>query len=417
MSKSIINLSGLIFKWILICFIVGILAGASSSLFLYTLNVATDFREAHLWMVFLLPIAGLAIGYLYHYYGNGVSKGNNVILEEYEKPHTIIPLKMAPMVYIGTILTHLFGGSAGREGTAVQMSTAIADQFTGVFKLTAQERKIILIIGISGGFASVFGTPLTGAIFAIEVLYFSGVSFKSIIPSFLTAYIAYFTVEFFQIPHTHYPHPYIPELHLELLPWLLLVGILFGLTARIFSTSVHYFSEIANEYISFPPLRPFIGGLIFALAIYFTGATQYLGLGIPTILESFQTAQTGDVFLLKILATAFILGMGFKGGEVTPLFFIGATLGSALAVFVPLPLSLLAAMGFVAVFSGATHTPIACTIMGIELFGIECGIYVGIACFVAYFFSGYLGIYQSQIVKGPKHLVYHFLTHRNLKNL
>ena len=185
----------------------------------------------------------------------------------------------------------------------------------------------------------------------------------------------------------------------------------------MFSTSVHYFSERAKEFISFPPLRPFIGGLIFAAIIYVTGATQYLGLGIATILESFQTAQTGDVFLLKLIATAFILGMGFKGGEVTPLFFIGATLGSALAVFVPLPLSLLAAMGFVAVFSGATHTPIACTIMGIELFGIECGIYVGIACFVAYFFSGYLGIYQSQIVKGPKHLVYHFLTNRNLKNL
>ena len=407
----------LFFKWILICLIVGILAGASSSLFLYTLNVATDFREGHLWMVFLLPIAGLAIGYLYHYYGNGVSKGNNVILEEYEKPHTIIPLKMAPMVYIGTILTHLFGGSAGREGTAVQMSTAIADQFTGVFKLTEKERKIILIIGISGGFASVFGTPITGAVFAIEVLYFSRVSFKSIIPSFLTAYIAYYTVEFFQIPHTIYPKPFVTEMNLQIIPWLLFAGILFGLTARMFSTSVHYFAEKAKEFISFPPLRPFIGGLIFALAIYFTGATQYLGLGIPTILESFQTAQTGDVFLLKLIATAFILGMGFKGGEVTPLFFIGATLGSALAVFVPLPLSLLAAMGFVAVFSGATHTPIACTIMGIELFGIECGVYVGIACFVAYFFSGYLGIYQSQIVKGPKHLVYHFLTHRNLKNL
>ena len=165
-------------------------------------------------------------------------------------PQQTIPLKMAPMVYIGTILTHLFGGSAGREGTAVQMSTAIADQFTGIFKLSQQERKVILISAISAGFASVFGTPITGAVFAIEVLYFSSVSFKSIIPSFLTAYIAYFTVEFFQIPHTHYQHPYIPELHLELLPWLLLVGILFGLTARIFSTSVHYFSEIAKEFIS-----------------------------------------------------------------------------------------------------------------------------------------------------------------------
>ena len=407
----------LFFKWILICLIVGILAGASSSLFLYTLNLATHFRESHLWMVFLLPFAGLAIGYLYHYYGNGVTKGNNVILEEYENPHKIIPLKMAPMVYIGTILTHLFGGSAGREGTAVQMSTAIADQFTGIFKLSKQERKIILIIGISGGFASVFGTPLTGAIFAIEVLYFSRVSFKSIIPSFLTAYVAYYTVEFFQIPHTHYQQPYIPELHLQTIPWLILAGILFGLTARMFSTTVHFFSEKAKEFISFPPLRPFFGGLLFAAVIYFTGATQYLGLGIPTIVESFQTAQTGDVFLLKLIATAFILGMGFKGGEVTPLFFIGAALGSALSAFVPLPVSLLAAMGFVAVFSGATHTPLACTIMGIELFGLESGIYVAIVCITAYFFSGYLGIYTAQNVKGPKHVVYHYLRFRNLKNL
>ena len=417
MSKSIINLSGLIFKWILICFIVGILAGASSSLFLYTLNWATNYRESHLWMIFLLPVAGLIIGLLYHYYGKDVIKGNNVILEEYENPRKIIPLKMAPMVYVGTILTHLFGGSAGREGTAVQMSTAIADQFTGIFKLTETERKIILIIGISGGFASVFGTPLTGAVFAIEVLYFSRVSIKSIVPSFLTAFIAFYTVEFIQIPHTHYPKPYIPELHLQLIPWLIFAGIVFGLTARIFSTTVHYFSQKAKDLIAYPPLRPFLGGLIFTAVIYFTGATKYLGLGIPTILESFKHVQEGDVFLLKLIATTFILGVGFKGGEVTPLFFIGATLGSALSIFVPLPVSLLAAMGFVAVFSGATHTPIACTIMGIELFGWQSGIYVGIACFIAYFFSGYLGIYESQVVKGPKHYVYHFLSNKNLKNL
>lgn len=415
--KIIVQFFLQIIKWIVICIIVGILAGASSSLFLYTLNLATDFRESHLWMVFLLPVAGLLIGYLYHFYGNGVTKGNNVILEEYENPRKIIPLKMAPMVYIGTILTHLFGGSAGREGTAVQMSTAIADQFTEVFKLTKKERKIILVIGISGGFASVFGTPMTGAIFAIEVLYFSRISLKSIIPSFFTAYIAFYTVAFFHVPHTHYPKPYLPQIHLQIIPWLIFAGILFGLTARMFSTTVHYFSERAKEFISYPPLRPFFGGLVFAVGIYFSGATQYLGLGIPTILKSFEHVQAGDVFLIKLVATAFILGTGFKGGEVTPLFFIGAALGSALSIFVPLPVSLLAAMGFVAVFSGATHTPIACTIMGIELFGWQSGVYVGIACFVAYFFSGYLGIYESQVVKGPKHIVYHFLTNRNLKNL
>jgi len=400
-----------------LCVVVGLLAGASSALFLYTLHLATNFRENHLWLVFLLPIAGLLIGYLYHYYGKDIAKGNNLILEEYEAPQNTIPLKMMPMVYIGTILTHLCGGSAGREGTAVQMSSAIADQFTAVFGLTKRERKTLLIIGISGGFASVFGTPLAGAVFALEVLYFSRISYRSVIPSFLTAYIAYYTVAFFEIPHLIYPKPYVPQIHLQIIPWLLFVGILFGLTARIFSTTLHYFSKKATEFITYPPLRPFFGGLIFAAVIYFTGATHYLGLGLPTILESFQIAQVGDVFLLKLIATAFILGVGFKGGEVTPLFFIGATLGSALSVFVPLPVSLLAAMGFVAVFAGATHTPIACTIMGTELFGFECGLYLGIACFIAYFFSGYLGIYESQVVKGPKHLLYHFLTSRNLKNL
>jgi H+/Cl- antiporter ClcA len=401
----------------ILCILVGLLAGASSALFLYTLHLATNYRESHLWLVFLLPIAGLLIGYLYHYYGKDVAKGNNLILEEYEAPQNTIPLKMMPMVYIGTILTHLCGGSAGREGTAVQMSSAIADQFTAVFGLTKRERKTVLIIGISGGFASVFGTPLTGAVFALEVLYFSRISYRSVIPSFLTAYIAYYTVGFFPIPHLIYPKPYIPQIHLQIIPWILFAGILFGLAARMFATTVHYFSKKARDLISYPPFRPFFGGLIFAAAIYFSGATQYLGLGLPTILQSFRIAQAGDVFLLKLVATAFVLGMGFKGGEVTPLLFIGAALGSALSIFVPLPVSLLAAMGFVAVFAGATHTPLACTIMGIELFGLQSGIYVGAACFTAYFFSGYMGIYESQVVKGPKHLVYHFLTNRNLKNL
>lgn len=415
--QSISTFSKIILKWLVLCIVVGVLAGASSALFLYTLNWATDFRNSHLWLIFLLPVGGLFIGLLYHYYGKEVAKGNNLILEEYEKPEKTIPLKMAPLVYFGTILTHFFGGSAGREGTAVQMSAAIADQFTGIFKLSEQERRIILIIGISGGFASVFGTPLTGAVFAIELLYFSRVSLKSIIPSFLTAYIAFYTVAFFQIPHTHYPHPEIPEITLQIILWVVLVGILSGLSARLFSTSVHFFSAKAKTIVSYPPLRPFFGGLIYAAVIYFTSAYKYVGLGIPTIVDSFSVVQGGEVFMLKILATTFILGTGFKGGEVTPLFFIGATLGSALSLFVPLPIALLAALGFVAVFSGATHTPLACTIMGIELFGIESGIYVAIACFIAYFFSGSLGIYQSQVVKGPKHVVYHFLKHRNLKNL
>ncbi|MES2853789.1 MAG: voltage-gated chloride channel family protein, partial [Bacteroidota bacterium] len=385
-------------KWILICVLTGIFSGSASAFFLVALDWVTQYREHNNWMIWLLPIGGLIIGLLYYYWGKSVVKGNNLLLEEYENPQKTIPLKMAPLVLFGTLITHLFGGSAGREGTAVQMGGAIADQFTSIFKLDTADRKTLIILGISAGFASVFGTPLAGALFALEVLYFSKISYKSIPLSFLTAYIAYFTVEFWHIKHTHYSIPIIPEMSFTTLFWIIPVSILFGLAAMLFSRSTHFWGHLFSKNISFPPLRPFIGGIILAVVIYCIGTTKYIGLGIPEIVDSFSNPNASYDFILKILFTGFTLGAGFKGGEVTPLFFVGATLGSALSVVVPLPIALLAGMGFVAVFSGATHTPIACTVMGIELFGIESGVFIGIACIIAYFSSGSVGIYNAQIV-------------------
>ena len=403
-------------KWIFICTLVGIFSGSASALFLVALEWVTQFREHTNWIIWLLPIGGLLIGLVYHYYGKEVVKGNNLLLEEYENPQEIIPLKMAPLVLFGTLITHLFGGSAGREGTAVQMGGAIADQFTRFFKLTNSDRKTLIIIGISAGFASIFGTPLAGALFALEVLYFSKITFKSIILSFFTAYVAYFTVELWQVKHTHYYIPVIPEMTLINFGWIIIVGVLFGLTAMLFSRSTHFWGNLFSTTIKYPPLRPFVGGIILALAFYFIRTTKYIGLGIPIIVDSFSVPNASYDFLLKILFTGFTLGAGFKGGEVTPLFFVGATLGSALSLVVPLPIALLAGMGFVAVFSGATHTPIACTIMGMELFGIESGIFIGIACLVAYFCSGSVGIYHAQIVKGAKYRFYQRFKRKNLKD-
>lgn len=393
-------------KWILICALTGIFSGSASAFFLVALEWVTQYREHNNWIIWLLPIGGLIIGFCYHYWGKDVVKGNNLLLEEYENPQKIIPLKMAPLVLIGTLITHFFGGSAGREGTAVQMGGAISDQFTKLFKLDNSDRKTLIILGISAGFASVFGTPLAGALFALEVLYFSKISFKSIPLSFITAYIAYFTVEFWQVKHTHYSIPSIPEINVTNLFWVILASLLFGLAAMLFSRSTHFWGTLFSKTISFPPLRPFIGGIILALAIYFIGTTKYIGLGVPMIVDAFSIPNAPYDFLLKILFTGFTLGAGFKGGEVTPLFFVGATLGSALSLLIPLPIAILAGMGFVAVFSGATHTPIACTVMGMELFGIESGIFIGIACLVAYFSSGSVGIYKAQIVKGAKYRLY-----------
>lgn len=406
-----------IFKWILICILTGVLSGSASAFFLISLEWVTQFRILHDWIIWLLPIGGFLVGLSYYYWGESVVKGNNLLLEEYENPKKVIPFKMAPLVLSGTLLTHLFGGSAGREGTAVQMGGAIADQLTKLFKLDNSERKILIILGISAGFASVFGTPLAGAIFALEVLYFSKINFKSIVLSFLTAYAAYFTVEFWQVKHTHYSIPEVPEINLTNLFYTIIIGILFGLTALLFSRSTHFWSSLFSKNIKYPPLRPFIGGIILAIAIAGFGLTKFSGLGVPVIVESFSNANPWYDFLFKILFTGFTLGAGFKGGEVTPLFFVGATLGSALSAIVPIPIALLAGMGFVAVFSGATHTPIACTIMGMELFGIAPGLFIAIACSIAYFSSGSVGIYKSQIVRGAKYKLYQKLQRKELEHL
>jgi len=390
-------------KWILICLLLGALAGSVSAFFLLSLDWATNWREAHLWIIALLPVGGFIIGLSYHLFGNSVVKGNNLLLEEFHSPKKIIPFRMAPLVLFGTILTHLFGGSAGREGTAVQIGGAIADRFTKVLKLSKRDRKIILIAGISAGFASVFGTPLAGGIFALEVLVLGRIRLDAIIPSFMAAVFADYFCRVWNVSHTHYHIDTVVEMTPVNVLWALLAGIIFGLVAMLFSKSTHFWSALFKNNVKYPPLRPVIGGTILAIAIYFMGTTKYIGLGIPTIVDAFNINLNSYDFLLKLVFTSFTLGAGFKGGEVTPLFYIGAALGNVLIWFIPLPMGLLAGMGFVAVFAGATNTPIACTIMGIELFGIESGVFIALACCTAYLFSGHSGVYSSQIIGSPKH--------------
>ena len=394
-------------KWAFICLLIGALTGSASAVFLWTLEWATNYREANLWIIALLPISGLIIGLSYHYYGESVVKGNNLLIEEFHSPKKIIPFKMAPLVFIGTILTHLFGGSAGREGTAVQVGGAIADQFTKIFKLSDFDRKIVLITGISAGFASVFGTPLAGAIFALEVMIIGRVRFEAIVPSFLAAVFANYFCDVWQISHhTHYNISTVSDLTPATILWSLLAGIIFGLVSMLFSKSTHFWGTLFKKRIKYPPLRPVIGGVILAVVVYLMGTTKYIGLGVPTIVDAFNINLNSYDFILKLLFTSFTLGAGFKGGEVTPLFFIGATLGNILVWFIPMPMPLLAGMGFVAVFAGATNTPIACTIMGIELFGIESGIFIALACTTSYLFSGHSGIYSAQIIGSPKDKIF-----------
>ena len=393
-------------KWLFLSAVSGLCIGSASALLLVSLNWATGYRENHLWILALLPLAGLLIGLMYHYLAGTAAKGNNYLIEEIRSPRDIIPFRMAPLVYIGTVLTHLFGGSAGREGTGVQMGGAIADQFSRLFRMNRHDHRMMVVIGISAGFASVFGTPLAGAVFGLEVIIIGRMRYEAILPSFLSGVFAHLTCHAWGIAHTHYPAPEVPELAVPALLWVVLAGILFGLTAMCFSRSIGFWGNLSNRYIAYAPLRPLAGGIVIALAVWILGTTKYIGLGVPTIVASFTEQQMGYDFLLKLLFTTFTIGVGFKGGEVTPLFFVGATLGSALSAVIPLPMSLLAGLGFVAVFAGATNTPVACTLMGIELFGIEAGVYIGIACVIAYLFSGHTGIYTAQVIGSPKHALF-----------
>jgi len=391
-------------KWLLLAIVIGTAVGVACAGLLASLNWSTNYREAHKTIIWLLPIGGLCVGLLYHYYGSSVAKGNNQLLEEIQNPKIQIPLKMAPFVFVGTVVSHLFGASVGREGTAVQIGGAIADQLSGWLKMSNSNRKIILLMGISSGFAGLFGTPLAGAVFALEVAIIGVVTYHAILPCVLVAivsnYVSSEVAHYLHIPHTNYTIDLVPQLNISTFLWTLLAGIIFGLVSTFFSKGVHFFERIA-KCINYPPLRPIVGGIVISVLVYFIG-TKYIGLGIPTIQNSFNNMVHGSDFAIKLLLTTFCIAFGFKGGEVTPLFFIGATLGSALAFVLPLPVGLLAGMGFVAVFSGATNTPIACTLMGIELFGIESGLYIAIACTTAYVCSGHTGIYGSQKIGTPK---------------
>ena len=409
-----------ILKWLFITIMTASLVGSATAWFLIALDFVTIWRTNNIWVVNFLPLIGLGIGYAYHYFGTAVQKGNNLILETHQAIVTTssssttsnstkpIPLLMAPLVFISSLLTHIGGGSAGREGTAVQMGGAIADQFTTLFKLSAAERKTILIMGVSAGFAAVFGTPWAAAVFALEIMSFGKVKFENIIPSFLAAFGAHYICLAWMVKHTVYSIDIIPSITANTISWTMLAGLVFGLAAFLFIYTGKIFEALFSK-IKFAPFRPFIGGIIIALFIILANSTKYIGLGIPSIMDAFNTHAGNFDFAIKLLLTSLTLSAGFKGGEVTPLFFIGATLGNILIWFIPLPMALLAGMGFVAVFAGATHCVIASIIMGIELFGIQAGIYVGLASIVAYFTSGMNGIYSAKLKMGAKYDLYNYI--------
>lgn len=394
-------------KWLTILTPMAVLTGSASAFFLWALDAVTRFRFAHPGLLFLLPVAGLFVGVLYQLYGKSASGGNNLLIDEIHQPGAGVPRRMAPLILIGTLVTHLFGGSAGREGTAVQMGGGIAAHFGRLLKLDHDHLRILLMAGVAAGFGSIFGTPIAGAVFALEVLIVGRVQYDALVPCFFASLVADWTCRAWGAGHTHY--------HVEILPagsfpdpWLLgkvvLAAVAFGLASKLFATLSHRLGDTFKTYIPRAELRPIVGGFLVIGLFFLAGTGDYLGLGVlgdhpdaitlPAMFTSMPIPATAWVW--KLIFTVVTLSAGFKGGEVTPLFFIGAALGNSIAIALGAPVDLFAALGFVAIFAGATNTPLASTFLGMELFGAGNGLYLATACIIAYRCSGSRGIYSAQ---------------------
>lgn len=400
-------------KWLALLVPMAVVIGSASAFFLWCLDALTRVRFAHSWLLWLLPPGGLAVGWIYHRYGKTAGGGNNLLIDEIHEPGAGVPRRLVPLILFGTLVTHLFGGSAGREGTAVQMGGGIAATFARVLKLDAASVRLLLMAGVAAGFGSVFGTPIAGAVFALEVLVIGRMQYDALVPCFIASLVADWTCGAWGIGHTHY-HVSVatagPRPDFALFGKVVLAAIAFGLASALFAWSSHRLAAVFKRFIPRAELRPMFGGLLVIGLFFLSGTPDYLGLGVlgnrpeaitlPAMFTS--TEIPAGAWIWKLVFTVVTLSAGFKGGEVTPLFFIGAALGNTLAIVLGAPVDLFAALGFVAIFAGATNTPLASTLLGMELFGAGNGLYLATACIIAYRFSGHSGIYSAQRLAVPK---------------
>ena len=390
------------FKLIVANVILSVLIGTIVAFFLIALESVTFFRAQNGYIIYLLPFAGVALYFFYKHYGQNTLAGNNLIIEEIHEPLNGVPWQMAPIILFATLYTHLFGGSAGREGTAVQIGGSIAHRVGVKMGIQGDNMRLMLWAGMAAGFGAVFGTPFAGAIFAIEVVSLSKLRHTNLFHCLAAGWLGHLVCLSWGVHHTKYSIVS-PNFTLTTtqLATLIASSLAFGLASRLFVHSSHLLKSLLGRVKSPGWTVPFFGSVVLLLLCKIVGTTDYLGLGVNathengvSIVSAFRAGGASPFsWLYKLLFTVITLSIGFKGGEVTPLFFIGAALGSAIACQTGMPVDLFAAFGFIAVFGAATNTPLASAVMGIELFGPSHIGYFLLVCFLAYWVSGRARIY------------------------
>lgn len=393
-KKPLYNLKILI-KWLFISITTGLIVGIFSVAFAHCMNFVTNFRENHIYIHFALPLAGLLIVAIYKICKNENEKGTNLILSSISEEDDI-PVTMAPLIFVSTIATHLFGGSAGREGAALQLGGSIANSYGKIFKLNKSDKKVIIMCGMSAAFAALFGTPMAAAIFALEVVSTGIMYYGALLPAIFSALVASRFAAGMGIHPEIFHVTEVPDFSMISCIKVILLAVICAVVSILFCFCLKKIKVFLKDKFENAYIRIIIGAVAVIIINSILQTTDYMGAGVHVIERALEGNVVWYAFLLKILLTSITLGAGFKGGEIVPTLFIGATLGSTLGSLLDLSQSMCGALGMTALFCGVTNCPITSLLISFELFGYKGVEYFLIAVAISYLMSGYSGLYGKQ---------------------
>lgn len=389
-------------KWCIFASIVGLVVGGFSTLFAYCLRQVTDFQALHPEMILFLPAAGVFIVFLYGIFQYKNDKGTNMVLSTIHA-ETELPFRMAPLIFISTIITHLFGGSAGREGAALQLGGSIGNQLGRWFRFDDRDRRIVVMCGMSAAFSAIFGTPVAASIFAMEVVSVGIMYYAALVPCVFASLIASKVATDMGINPSLFTIQDIPDLHLIPSAKVILLALCCAGLSVLFCMVLHSLGDLYRAKLKNPYIRIIVSSCIIVVLTILLHTKDYMGAGVPVIERAIKGEVRPEAFLLKIIFTALTLEAGFKGGEIVPSFYVGATFGCLFGQILGISPSLCAAVGMVAVFCGVTNCPVSSLLIAFELFGYEAVPYFMLAISVSYLMSGYYGLYHDQTIVYSKY--------------